>query len=401
MKRRHFAVFTQLGNGHVYPVLPLCMELARRGHRVTYATNDHYAQMTNEAGAEPVLLKNRRMSQDIKEQMRIGLALPYADPRFKAMHKSWRSHFFSDTAELLPQIEKFYRKNTPDLILYDRYHIPGRILAKLISVPAVQISPHFAYFNNLAARINGVCENPDFVVEWSKELDSFLSTYGFTSEDNCWHIEKLNVHFIPREFQHNCNYFDDRFCFAGALLGRPFQRIWTNSSNHRPVILISGMSLWSDTTIDYSGYFGTFVDALSDLPYHCVLSIGDHDFPQKLPPNFELSRRASHLEILPHTALSICHGGMASTLEAIYNGVPALMVPMSQACEEVAYRAQELGLGIHLAKHALSVETIRVIVGSMLEDNALRKRVNDMRDVFKRSGGAELAADRIECCLVD
>ena len=73
------------------------------------------------------------------------------------------------------------------------------------------------------------------------------------------------------------------------------------------------MSLWNDTKIDYSEYFEMFVHALSESPYHCILSIGDDDLAPDLPPNFELNRRASHLEILPHAALSICHGGMGST----------------------------------------------------------------------------------------
>jgi MGT family glycosyltransferase len=392
----HIAVFTQLGNGHVYPVLPLCTELRKRGHRVTCASNEHYKQIISEAGAEPVLFDYRLMQKEVKEQMKIGLALPFSDSRFKAMHQSWRSHFFEETMQLLPQMKKFFSKNIPDLVLYDRYSVPGRILAKCFDIPAVQMSAHFADFNNLAARINGICQNPDFVVEWSKDLDSFLSKFGFESQGSAWHIEDLNIHFIPREFQHNSDYFDERFCFTGALLGRPFHPVWTKCVSKKPVVLISGMSLWSNTKIDYSAYFGMFIDALSDSPYHCILSIGDDEFSRDVPQNFEINRRASHLEILPHASLSICHGGMTSTLEAIYNGVPPLIVPMSQACEEIAYRAEELGIGIQLAKNGLSAELIRSAVDEILMNSSLRRRVGEMQGIFRSSGGVELAANRIE-----
>jgi MGT family glycosyltransferase len=401
MNRRHFAVLTQLGNGHVYPVLPLCMELAKRGHRVTYITNDHYAPMIVESGAEPILFKNRQMSEQIREETRIGLGLPFTDPRLKKMLKSWRMHSFADATELLPQVEKFYQENVPDLILYDRYNIAGRVLAKRLDVPTVQVSAHFAFYNDLAMRRNGVCENPDAIVEWSKDLDSFLSTYGITSQGNYWHVENLNIHFIPKEFQHHSDCFDERFCFVGALLNRRFHPMWTDRSNTRPVILISGMSMWNDTKIDYSGYFCMLIDALSGLPYHCILSIGDDKFSPELPPNFELNRRASHLEILPYAALLICHGGMTSTLEAIYHGVPVLMIPASEACDEVAYRAEELGLGVRLANDVLSVENVRKTVSEMLQDISLLNRVTHMRDVFRGSGGADLAANRIEDYLVN
>ena len=401
MKHRHFGVFTQLGNGHVYPTLPLCAELAKRGHRVTYGTNEHYARVISEVGAEPVIFKNRPISEDIKEEIRLGLAAPVDDPRFKTMMKSMRSHSFADTTELLSQVDAFYKENVPDAILYDRYHILGRILAKRLDVRAIQISATFAYYNGVAFRRNGVCEDPDIIVEWSKELDSFLSTYGITSPGSYWHVENLNIHLIPREFQHHGDWFDERFCFMGAHLNRPFRPMWTDRSNGRPVILISGISTFSDTKIDYSWYFNMFVEALSGLPYHCVLSIGEDEFARDLPSNFELNRHASHLEILPYTALSICHGGMSTTLEAIYNGVPALMIPLSEWCDEVAYRAEELGLGVRLSTDTLSLETIRNTVSDMLQDTSLQNRVNEMRDVFKRSGGAELAAKRIEAYLAD
>jgi MGT family glycosyltransferase len=357
--------------------------------------------MIVETGAEPILFKNRQMSVELKEEMRLGLGLPITDPRFKKMFKTLQLHYFSDATELLSQVENFYQENVPDLVLYDRYYFAGRILTKLLDVPAVQMTSHFAFYNDLAMRRNGVCENPDAIVEYSKGLDSFLSTYGIKSRGSYWHVENLNIHFIPKEFQHHSDCFDERFCFAGALLNRRFRPLWTGRFNAGPVILISGMSLWNDSKIDYSGRFGMLVDALSELPYQCILSIGDDEFSQELPPNFELNRRGSHLEILPYAALSICHAGMTSTLEAIYHGVPVLMIPESVGCEEVAYRAEELGLGVSLSKGVLSVERIRETVIEMLHDDSLLERVKKMQGVFRRSGGADLAANRVEDYLID
>jgi len=396
MERQHIAVFTLLGNGHVYPVLPLCAELVKHGHRVTYATNEQYAPLVAEVGAETVLFR-----RDANEKMTIDSLLLMDESREREMEKSWQSHFFAEAAAQLLQVDTFYRENAPDLILYDRYHLPGRILAKRLDIPLVQISPHFAHYNNLACRVDGVCQNPEAIVEWSKKVDAFLSTHGISTPGSFWHIENLNIHFIPREFQHNGDWFDERFCFVGSLLDRPFRPMWTDTSNGRPIILISGASLLSGTRLDSSDYFDILIDALSGLPYHCVLSLGDGDLSRTLPPNFELNRHASHLEILPHAALSICHGGMGSVLEAVYNGVPVLMIPLVRGCEEVAYRTQELGIGVGIPKPALSLEGIRSAVSEMLHDLSLRNRVKSMRDIFRRSGGAELAMRRIETYLAE
>jgi hypothetical protein len=37
-------------SGDVFPMLGLAVELARRGHEVTFATNEHYGTMTRECG---------------------------------------------------------------------------------------------------------------------------------------------------------------------------------------------------------------------------------------------------------------------------------------------------------------------------------------------------------------
>jgi len=401
MKQSHFAVLTQMVNGHVYPVLPLCTELVRRGHRVTYVTNEHYANLISETGAEPVIVNTPRMPDDLKEEIKIGLPLPITDPRCKRMYNLWRAHFFCETTESLPEMKRFYLQNVPDLILYDRYRIPGRILTKHLGVPAVQMSGHFAFHNGFAMRRSGVCENPDVIIEWSKDLDAFLSIFGITSHGSYWHVEDLNLYFIPKEFQHHNDCFDERFCFIGALLDRPFHAMWGDRPNSSPVILISGTALWDVEKIDSREDFNMVVNALSEVPYQCILSLGNGEFSRQLPANFELNRRVSHLEILPHALLSICHGGMTSTLEALYHGVPVLIIPEGEAGEEVAYRVEELGLGVRLGKNLASVKTIRETVVKMLTDDVLLKRVKHMQDVFRSSGGAKLAANRIEHYLAD
>src|SRR5687768_3546499 len=54
---RHVAIFSILNPGHVYPTLGLCVELTRRGHRVTYPTTERFSQQLRQSGAEPVVIK--------------------------------------------------------------------------------------------------------------------------------------------------------------------------------------------------------------------------------------------------------------------------------------------------------------------------------------------------------
>ena len=399
MKRRHLAMFALLGNGHVYPTLPLCTELTKRGYRVTYVCNEHYASVVSAAGGEPIIYDPPPLPVESKRKMIESLSLPSDDRRMSEVFSLVRAHKFSDTAATLAQTEDFYYDHPPDLVLYDRPQLAGRILAKRHSVPAVQTSAHFAYYMNFFARRQGVYENPAAVIENSNRFDEFMSSHGITEPGTFWHTEELNIHFIPRWFQYNSEWFDDRFCFTGPLLDRPFTPSWNDRSGGRPVILISGISMLNDTRLNYATYFGLFVDGLADLPYHFILSVADESFDRPLPTNFELNRRASHLEVLPRAALAVCHGGLGSTLEALYHGVPVLSFPQSERCDEVAYRTEELGLGVRLSNVEPSAEVLRKTVTDMMENNALRARVENARQAFRSSGGAALAADRIGSVL--
>jgi MGT family glycosyltransferase len=301
---------------------------------------------------------------------------------------------------MLLQVQTFYEQNPPDLILYDIYAVGGRLFANKLNRPAVRMSPHFAQYKSYLMRQNGVFETPLGAEGYRNDLNSFLASHGIRTPDNLWHVEKLNIHFIPREFQYCENHFDDRFSFVGALLDRAVTPTWQNTSSGRPIVLISGMSGLLDMSANSLSYYKLLIESLSDTELHCILSIGDSFDPRllgQLPDHFEINQSASHLEILPHAAISVCHGGMLSTLEALYNGVPVLSIPNRSGTEdEVASRNVELGGGRKLVRDTVTAEGIRETITEMLHGASLRCRVAKMQDMFRKSGGARLAADQIE-----
>jgi len=296
---------------------------------------------------------------------------------------------------VLSELSDFYDMNRPDLVVYDQFCFAARILAHRLALPAVQIYSGCAHYKRFYIRENGVCLTPSSLLDVGSEIDSFLSHYGVKGGDSLWHTEKLNIHFIPKEFQHHADYFDERFCFVGACLNRDFIPTWKDNSGGSPIILVSNTTLMEDAQ-----YFKSIIDAFSGSEFHVILSICGYNITDEslgtLPRNFEINRHASHLEILPHAALAICQGGTGNTLEPVYYGIPVVAVPYTPFHEEIAYRIGELGLGVCLPGNELSVRSLRHSVSQVVGNPAIIEAIARMRRAFSSAGGAKRAVDRIE-----
>ena len=403
MRRRHVAIFTLPVSAHVFPVLELCLELEARGYRVTYVTTDALVSAVESVRAEPIIVKPSTHSDDVAQgKWKTLRVLPPEDPAWWVMYGTeGYPGTLAFATEVLMQVESFYNENVPDLILYDPISFAGRILALRLSRPAIQIFGSFAPYKGFLYRQNGRYVNPEPMLAFSHELDRFLKGHGIKETGNLWHSERLNIHFIPREFQYESESFGEQYRFVGACLNRPYSPSWKNGNRGTPIVLVSHLS--DPATGTDTEYFRLFRDALAAMDINVILSIGKHineDELKPLPSNIELNRVASHLEILPHAALFVGQAGTGSTLEALYHGVPTLLLPVTPFHEEVAARVVELGLGVRLTRTEVTETLVRETVFTMLNDGALRVRVGEMQAVFRRGGGARSAADEIENFLV-
>ena len=395
MKRPHIAIFTALANGHVYPVLGLCPELIKRGYRVSYATDSFYAPAMREVGVEPLVYRPPELgdTEDITKVYELSPSLwwEYCAQRVFP-------YFVQNARAIVSQLMPLYRSDPPDLILYDRISYAGRILSRSLECRAVRLCQHFAYYNGLMYRDQGVCRNPEPMLKFSDQLDEFFAAHGIEEQGNFWHTEALNLYFIPECFQHNAGLFDERSCFVGPCLNRQFMPVWRRIDAEGPVILVSDVSASGDER-----YFNRLIDAFEGSAFQVVLSLGKSFSPgvlRPLPRNFHInSLHASHLEILPHTALSISQGGMGTTLEALSFGVPVIALPPSPFHEEIAYRVTELGLGMHLSRKDVTEDSLKQSAERLVSDAKVAAQLQQMRGCLRGVDGARRAGEKIAAFL--
>ena len=380
-KTPHVAFMTFTEYSDVNPTLAIVATLVRRGVRLTYATSDRFSSVVASLGAEFVRCP------------------PYVNPIFSsgAVKQSTAHAAIEFNVGVLSAVTNFYRENPPDLIVHDYMSLAGRILAKELGIRTIQISPDFAFDRNKES-----LQAPEFyrsVLEVSDScFNPFLASKGVVADSWFFHREDLNIYLYPREFQlGNAHRDDDRFFYAGRCSAeRPHVPRWRpRECDERRLILVSTSTQY----VRGPEYFKLCVDALKDNDWHVVLSIGENnsrrDF-QPLPDHFEIIQGIPQIEVLPYADLLVTSGGIIATMEAMYHGVPLLMITHGYP-EPEAYADNNvrLGLGKHIRKDQTCSEAVRRAVLEIFHDNGLLTRVRAMQDVIRRDAGSEEVANRI------
>jgi len=391
MPQYHIAFVNHSAYPHINPTLSLVAALVRRGCRVTYLTSSKFYGTICALGAECSICP-------------IFDASTEAAPANERHQQWWTwddiSVFYEDFVSfadlLIPELISKYEQDRPDLILYDSLMFGGRVLAEKFGIPAVQMTPIFAYHDVYFTRRSGICYTPPGFIEFGNKLDRFFNRHGVLGRGQLFHKESLNIHFFPKAFQFAAETFDERFLFAGGCIAeRPVQGEWDTSDGDKPVIMVSA----STTSYCTTDYFNTFFDALRDLPWRAVMAVGDSVDPEsfeRVPDNVELHRYLPYPLVLPRTWLNICHGGTSTIVESLHHGVALICISQSAEPAEYSDRVVELGVGLHISQKDLTSDVLRKAVLGVSADAGLLQRVKAMQEAIRQeSVGAEEVASRL------
>lgn len=136
------------------------------------------------------------------------------------------------------------------------------------------------------------------------------------------------------------------------------------------------------------------------LSWQVVLSVGtrtDLTTIVRIPDNFLVRPHVPQLEVLEHTGVFVTHGGMNSVMEAIYYGVPMVVVPQQPEQAMTAARVAELGLGVALEPGQVTASALRDAVTTVSGDaGGYRSRIAYMQQAARDAGGYLRAADAIQ-----
>ncbi|AIA01293.1 macrolide family glycosyltransferase [Streptomyces noursei] len=383
---KHLLFVALLGHGHINPTLPLVEELVRRGHRVDYATSAEHAEAVTRSGAHWVELPPL---PPIDRPTEFG---PETFGRFMR-------HLFAGMRTAYPVLREHCATTPVDAICYDAMNWSARVLAEELDLPAVRLIPNFASnetYSLFAQFMTGTDGVHPVTAAIGPDCAEFAAEHGVALDPA--HLldatEKLNLVFIPREFQPAGDSFDERFHFIGPSLGSRADEPWSPPDPEAPVLFVSLGTVFNDRP----EFYRTCIDAFADEPYHVAMSVGGLD-PAALgpiPASFDVRARFPQPAVLQRATAFVSHTGMNSTMEALYYGVGLIAVPQMPEQAANAGRVQELGLGEQLDARTVTAEALRAAVARVASDDAVRANLDRMRKVVRESGGAVRGVEVIE-----
>lgn len=378
----HVAVFVGPAHGHINPTLAVSKELVSRGHRVTYAIPEQFVGSLRDTGADYVSYKVSKTQEGFTSN---------ADRAGR-----WVQDFSLDVRLSLATHERF-EKDKPDLILFDNTDISGTLMSRNFpSVPSIKLFPSFAHNDSFPFSMGGWEWGGDNLVErLVQPIDKALpeERIGSYLVNN---VSPLNIVFIPKFFQYRHETFDDRFFFVGpTVYERPFYENWAPPAGVTNVVLIS-LGTVLNAQVEY---FRACINALKHLDIYVVMTVGsgvDITMLGEIPRNFEVRPFISHLDVLPHAKAFLGHGGMNSTMEALYHGVPMLLTPQDGHQRLISRRVADLGLGTIPLEEPPTQTKIAEHLLALLNDRHLINRVRAIGTEMRKTCGAQVAAEIVE-----
>lgn len=380
-------------HGHINPTLPVVAELVRRGHVVTYHAGQGFEQEIASTGA--------RVESYPPDEMDAG------DPPEPV---TLMDQLALTALRMLPTVVGDLRRDAPDLVVHDAACLWGQVAARVLGVPAASSFTTFAFNRHVRsptgpspALLAGAVAHPRNVARYigsRAALRRCFGARGLPLLDVLNVRQPLNLVYTSREFHPAGESFDESYRFVGPSLGaRTPDPSFPLDELRDPVLYASlGTIFNADTDL-----LRSFAAALAPLAGHVVLATGRTDPADlgPLPGNVVVRRSVPQPAVLARAALFVTHGGVNSVNEALYYGVPMLVVPQGADQPLVASRVDRLGAGLSITSGPVSPERVRALARRLLVEPAFAEAAGRLQQAQRHAGGWSRAADEIENHLRD
>ena len=375
-------------HGHTNPTLGVVRELTRRGHEVLYYSYKPFREKIEAAGARfiPCDDHDAELRLTPKEAVRIGSDLALS------------TRVLVDTTLSLDDLVcAEMERLKPDCIVADSMAVWGKAVAWKLGIPFVSSTTTFA-FNRHSAKLMkqsvgqllGLIFSMPRINKDIKRLQNkgypVKSVLDLIQNDDNTHT----VVYTSPQFQPCAETFSDKYAFVGPSIrpaGEQVEKI-------REKLVYISMGTVNNEMLPL---YQSCIAGLKDLDCQVILSVGDQvDLSAfgPMPEQIQVYPYVDQIAVLEKADVFLTHCGMNSVSEALYHGVPLVLLPKTSEQGAVAVRTEQLGAGVRLEK--TDSDTIRRLTEQVLASPEYRKNAEIIGAGFRNCPGAAGAADKIE-----
>ena len=380
-------------HGHVNPTLPLMRELVRRGEDVIYFSSPAFEKVISATGARYRAYENLGAF----EQSRA------------ATHIIHLGNLVADTTyALLPEVLSTVEAEKPDYMIFDMSAPWGGIASRRYGIPALASFPHLPFYwrtilNDRRVLRKGLQSIKPGYGYWRKlqrQTAKIVKDFKLRDPKDINVLSssaELNIVFSTRYFQPYEQHFDESYLYVGPEIetNRQEAPLEIKKDEGQLLIYIAVGTVYRANL----QFFQHCLQAFDCKRYSVIMSVGRAVDPADLgpvPKNFTIKQYVPQLAILQNADVFITHGGMNSISEAVYYGVPMIVVPNTIEQALNAARVEQLHAGVYLEPDRLSVEKLLQAVESVLADQETRHGLEEIKRSFADAGGVRRAADAIQ-----
>lgn len=368
-------------SGHTNPTLELAKTFISLGHEVSYVHSPDWKDKVEKTGANFIPYDNYPATLTSSQKER----------------KSWGAAY-----QTVQRIGKEY-----DCLIYEMLFLPGKSLADQLGIPSFRLFSTFTLnervLNDFGTTggwyMTCIFRFPRLCRIISKVLKrKFNLRYGSIADEMVKNAPKLNFTYTVKDFQIYSNEFDDsHYKYVGPALEGRNESDFDFSKMKNPIIYIS-LGTLLNTCSNSTRFFKKCIDAFREQPVSVIMSIGNVVKIEQLgdiPDNFFVHSFVPQLKVLQKASLFITHGGMNSVNEALFYGVPMLVIPVGNDQPTVARQVEALYLGKYLERKTINAALLQKTSMEILENNTLINTLKEFQVKSQSAGGSMEIARQI------